>query len=54
MIEKAPYIKPEGLRNVIQLLGETDPAVNSIQLDSIVEDRYIRRLETSGFIQNVL
>lgn len=53
LFEKSPYIKREGLKSVVQILGETDPRVNAIKLDAIVEDRYVSQLEASGFIQNV-
>jgi ABC-type nitrate/sulfonate/bicarbonate transport system substrate-binding protein len=53
LFQKLPYITRQSLRSVVQLLGETDPRVNAIKLDTLVDDRYVRQLETSGFIQNV-
>src|ERR1043166_2303549 len=53
LFQKTPYLTRQSLRSVVQILSETDPRVNSIKLDAIVEDRYVRQLESSGFIQNV-
>ena len=53
LFQKSPYLTRESLRSIAQLLGETDPRFNAIKLDTLVDDRYVRQLETSGFIQNV-
>jgi hypothetical protein len=53
VFETVPYIKREGLAGLIQILAEKDPKVESVKLDSIVEDRFVRELETSGFIKNL-
>lgn len=53
LFEKAPYVKREGLAGLVQILAEKDPKVNSLKLDTIIEDRFVRELETSGFIGKV-
>jgi NitT/TauT family transport system substrate-binding protein len=53
LFERVPYIKREGLSSLAQILAETDPRIESIKIDSVIDDRFVRELETSGFIKNV-
>jgi hypothetical protein len=53
LFETTPYIKREGLVSLVQILAEKDPKIEAVKIDSIVEDRYVRELETSGFIKSV-
>jgi ABC-type nitrate/sulfonate/bicarbonate transport system substrate-binding protein len=53
MFETVPYIKREGLAGLAQMLAERDPKVEAVKLDSIVDDRFVRELESSGFIRNL-
>jgi NitT/TauT family transport system substrate-binding protein len=53
LFETVPYVKREGLAGLIQILAEKDPKVESVKLDSIVEDRFVRELDTSGFIKSL-
>ena len=53
LFEKVPYAKREGLVSLTQILAERDPKISAIKVDSIMEDGFIRELETSGFIKNL-
>jgi hypothetical protein len=53
LFERVPYIKREGLTSLIQILAESDPKIEAVKVDSIVEDRFVRELESSGFIKNL-
>jgi NitT/TauT family transport system substrate-binding protein len=53
LFEKVPYVKREGLVSLAQILGEKDPKVEALKVDSIIEDRFVRELETNGFIKNL-
>jgi NitT/TauT family transport system substrate-binding protein len=53
LFETVPYIKREGLVSLIQILAENEPKVEALKVDSIIEDRHVRELETSGAIKNV-
>ncbi|MBI4524877.1 MAG: ABC transporter substrate-binding protein [Deltaproteobacteria bacterium] len=53
LFERAPYIKPEGLSSLIQILGEKDPKLEAVKVDSIIDNRFVRELEASGFIKNL-
>ncbi len=53
LFERVPYIKREGLTSLVQILAESDPKMEAVKIDSMVEDRFVRELESSGFIKNV-
>jgi NitT/TauT family transport system substrate-binding protein len=53
LFERVPYIKREGVSSLAQILAESDPRIESVNLGSVVEDRYVREIETSGFIKNI-
>ncbi len=53
LFETVPYIKREGLVSLIQILAEKEPKVETLKVDSVIEDRYVQELETSGSIKNV-
>ena len=53
LFERVPSIKREGLTSLAQILAESDPKVQAVQIDSMVDDRFVRELETSGFIKGV-
>ena len=53
LFERAPYVKREGLASLVQILAEKEPKLDSVKLDSIIEDRFVRELETNGFIKNL-
>jgi hypothetical protein len=53
LFERVPYIKREGLTSLAQILAETDPKIDSIKVDSVIDDRFVRELESSGFIKNL-
>ena len=53
LLERSPYIKREGLASLNQILAESDAKLQSFKVDSLVEDRFVRELETSGFIRNL-
>jgi hypothetical protein len=53
LFEMVPYIKREGLVSLVQILAEKDPKIEAVRADSIIEDRFVRELEGSGFIRNL-
>jgi len=53
LFERVPYIKREGVSSLAQILAESDARIESVNLGSVVEDRFVRELESSGFIKNI-
>jgi NitT/TauT family transport system substrate-binding protein len=53
LLENSPYIKREGMAALTKILAETDPMLGSFQVESIIEDRFVRELEKSGFVKKL-
>lgn len=53
LFERVPYVKREGMAGLAQILAEKDPKIEAVKVDAMVEDRYVRELETGGFIKNL-
>jgi len=53
LFEKVPYVKREGIANLAQILAEKDPKVEGVKADAIIENGFVRELETNGFIRNL-
>lgn len=48
---RKPYPALDGMRNVQRLLKTQNPRVGEVNLDEIVDDRFIRKLDESGFFE---
>jgi NitT/TauT family transport system substrate-binding protein len=53
LFEKLPYVKREGLANLVPILAEREPKVGAAKIDGSIENRYVRELELNGFIRNL-
>jgi NitT/TauT family transport system substrate-binding protein len=53
LFERVPYVKREGLVSLVQILAEKDPKAEAVKVDSIIDNQFVRELETSGFIKNL-
>ncbi len=53
-LERKPYPSLAGLRNIQRLLKLQNPKVEKIKVEDLIEDRFLRTLDQSGFIDNVL
>ena len=53
LFEKVPYVKREGLVSLAQISAEKDPKIEAVKVDSLIADRFVRELETNGFIKNL-
>jgi len=49
-MDRNPYPSPEGLRNVHRLMALRSPKVGEVKIDSVIDNRIVRRLDESGFI----
>jgi ABC-type nitrate/sulfonate/bicarbonate transport system substrate-binding protein len=49
-MDRKPYPSPEGLRNVQRLMALRSPKVGELKIDTVVDNRIIRRLDENGFI----
>jgi hypothetical protein len=53
LFEQVPYVKREGLVSLAQISAEKDPKIEAVKVDSLIADRFVRELETNGFIKNL-
>jgi NitT/TauT family transport system substrate-binding protein len=49
-IDRKPYTSPEALRNVQRLMAQRNPKVAEVKIDQMIDNRIIRKLDESGFI----
>jgi hypothetical protein len=49
-IDRKPYASPEALRNVQRLMALRNPKVGEVKIDQMIDNRIIRKLDESGFI----
>jgi NitT/TauT family transport system substrate-binding protein len=50
---RKPYPAVEGMRNVQRLLKTQNPRIGDINIDDLVDSRFIRRLDESGFFERI-
>jgi hypothetical protein len=48
-----PYPAIEGMRNVQRLLKTQNPRIAEVNVDDLVDSRYIRKLDESGFFDRI-
>ncbi|HWH77443.1 MAG TPA: ABC transporter substrate-binding protein, partial [Candidatus Binatus sp.] len=47
-MDRKPFPSPEGLRNVQRLMALRSPKVGEIKIDSVIDNRIVRKLDDSG------
>lgn len=52
-MDKKPFPSLEGMRNIQRLMKQRNPKLADINVENLVDDRILRRLETSGYIDQV-
>ena len=51
-IEKKPYPSSDSLRNVQRIMALLNPKVGSVKVEEIIDNRFIRKLDETGFIDS--
>jgi ABC-type nitrate/sulfonate/bicarbonate transport system substrate-binding protein len=51
--EKKPYPSEEALRNIQRIMGRLNPKVSRIRVDDLIDNRIIRKLDESGYIDGL-
>ena len=49
-VERKPYATVEGIRNIQRLMKLRNPAAEKVKVEEMIDDRILRRLDESGFI----
>ena len=52
-VERKPYPSLDGLRNIKRLMATQNPKVANVKIEELVDSRFIRKLDESGFIDKV-
>jgi len=52
-IERVPYTSLDGMKRLHRLLMTINPKVADVRVESVIDNSFINKLETSGFIQSV-
>ncbi|MSP40150.1 MAG: ABC transporter substrate-binding protein [Deltaproteobacteria bacterium] len=52
-MDKKPFPSMEGLRNIQRLMKQRNPKLGEIKVESLVDDSILRRLENSGYIDQL-
>jgi len=52
-VERRPFPTVEGLRNIQRLMKLRNPAIETLKVEEMINDRILRRLDESGFIEGL-
>ena len=52
--DKKPYAAPAGVSNVVRLMKRSNPKVEKVKPEQLIDDRILKKLYQSGFIDEVL
>jgi ABC-type nitrate/sulfonate/bicarbonate transport system substrate-binding protein len=52
-VERKPYPSLEAMRNIQRLMALHNPKVAGVRVEDLIEPRFIRKLDESGFIEKV-
>jgi NitT/TauT family transport system substrate-binding protein len=51
--ERVPYPSPEGMHRLHGLLTTINPKLAGVKIDTVVDDSFIKKLDSSGFVESV-
>jgi hypothetical protein len=52
-LDRKPYANLAGLRNIHRLMKLRNPNVEKVKVEELVDDRFLKKLDESGFIDNL-
>lgn len=53
VLTRKPYPSLERLLNMRRIMSQHDPRVLEVEIDRLIEDRFVRMLEAGGFINSI-
>lgn len=53
-LDRKPYANPAGATNVIRLMKRSNPKVENVKPETLIDDRIMKKLDQSGFIDEIL
>ena len=52
--DKKPYAAAAGVTNVVRLMKRSNPRVEKLRADQLIDDRILKKIDQSGFIDEVM
>ncbi len=52
--DKKPYAAAAGVTNVVRLMKRTNPRVEKVRADQLIDDRILKKIDQSGFIDEIM
>jgi hypothetical protein len=52
-VERVPYSQLESMKRLHQLLIQINPKVADVRVETVIDNSFISKLESSGYIQNL-
>jgi len=52
-LDRKPYANPAGVTNVIRLMKRSNPKVENVKPETLIDDRILKKIDQSGFIDKV-
>ena len=53
-LDRKPYAAPAGVTNVVRLMKRTNPKVENVKPETLIDDRILKKIDQSGFIDEVM
>jgi NitT/TauT family transport system substrate-binding protein len=53
-LDRKPYANPAGVTNVVRLMKRTNPKVENVKPENLIDDRILKKLDQSGFIDEMM
>jgi NitT/TauT family transport system substrate-binding protein len=53
-LDRKPYAAAAGVTNVVRLMKRTNPKVENVKPETLIDDRILKKLDQSGFIDEML
>ncbi len=53
-LDRKPYANPAGVTNVVRLMKRSNPKVESVKPENLIDDRILKKLDQSGFIDETM
>jgi ABC-type nitrate/sulfonate/bicarbonate transport system substrate-binding protein len=53
-LDRKPYASAAGVTNVVRLMKRTNPKVENVKPENLIDDRILKKLDQSGFIDEMM
>ncbi len=53
-LDRKPYANPAGVTNVVRLMKRSNPKVENVKPENLIDDRILKKLDQSGFIDETM